>query len=145
MKSSFLACLILGAAVSLTVPSLLIAQEEKTTELSGHMEDMNAAFRRLSRQIKDPAKNADSQERAALLKAATEKSAKLAPALAANMPANKREEFIASYQAAMKEMLVVIGKLESALKSNDNPAAEQLIETIKKMRNEGHKQYKKPE
>ena len=145
MKSPRLPRLITSLVLALALPSLLPAKEEKTTELGHAMEDVNAAFRRLGRQVKDPAKNADSLERVAQLKAAAEKSLTLVPALAAEVPAERREKFIAGYRAAMRETIATIGKLEAALKAGDNAAAEKLVEQLKEQRNEGHKAYKKPD
>lgn len=147
MKPRFLRPALLSLALTATLlPSPAhAAAEEETTELGSLMEDINAAHRRIGRQVKDPARNADSLERVARLKAAAEKCLVLVPALAAEVPADRREKFIAGYQAGMKELLAAVVQLETALQTGDNAAAAKLLEAMKDLRNDAHKVYKKPD
>lgn len=109
------------------------------------MEDMNAAYRRLSRQIRNSSRNAESLELVARLRAASEASMKFAPERAADLAGDERENFVKGYQEGMRLFLAEVQKLEAALKSGDNEAAAVLLEALKEMRNDGHKRYKRPD
>ena len=72
-----------------------------------------------------------------------EASAKLDPAMTKDIPAAKQKEFVARYQAEMKKFLELCGKLEAALKANNNAEAEKLCAAMGDAQKAGHKQYKK--
>jgi Cytochrome b562 len=115
------------------------------TPLGETMDKLNGAWRKLRRQAADAAQNPASLELLAIVKAAAEKSLTFTPDLAKDVPADKREKFIAGYQAKMKETIAAFSKLEALLKAGDNPGAVELIAKIATMQKEGHKEYKRPE
>lgn len=119
--------------------------DESETELTGHMEDLNRAYRRLGRQIKDASKNASSLELAAVIRVSAEKSSQLVPAMAEDLPPAERPKFIADYQAAMKVFIEDVGKLETALKASDNAAAAKVMDALKAQQRQGHKAHKRPD
>lgn len=119
--------------------------DEEETELGGKMDKLNKAFRALGRNIKDASKNADSLAQVAIIREMGEAAAKLTPAMAADIPADKRDKFVADYKAGMKAFLEEVGKLEAALKANDNVAAAKIADSLKTMRNDSHKQFKRPD
>ena len=53
------------------------------------------------------------------------------------------EGIIADYQAEMKKFIELCGKLEAALKANNNAEAEKLCAAMGDTQMAGHKQYKK--
>lgn len=113
------------------------------TPLGERMEKMGGAFRALRRQITDASKNADSLAKVATIRKNAEESLKFDPALAKDQPADKQKKFIADYQAEMKKFIELCGKLEAALKANNNAEAEKLCAAMGDAQKAGHKQYKK--
>ena len=116
---------------------------EPETELGGKMEKMSGAFRALRRQIADATKNADSLAKLATIKENANAALKLEPALKAEKPAADQAKFVADYQAEMKKFIELVGKVEAALKANDNAGAEKLLASMGDAQKAGHKQFKK--
>jgi vacuolar-type H+-ATPase subunit E/Vma4 len=145
-----LLCLVIAVS-----PALLFAQDaakpkaekhsHEETPLGETMDKLNGAWRKLRRQAADAAQNPASLELLATVKAAAEKSLTFTPDLAKDIPADKRDKFIAAYQAKMKETIAAFNKLEAFLKAGDNAAAVDLIAKIATMQKEGHKEFKRPE
>jgi cytochrome c556 len=139
--------LLLGCAA----PILAFAQEHKhehkepETELGNTMDKMNGAWRKLKKQVADPASNAGSLELVATISAAADKALTFTPARAADVPAADRAKFTADYQAQMKDFIAQIAKLGAALKANDNAAAAALVQKMGAMQKEGHKEFKRPD
>ena len=119
--------------------------DHETTELGKSMDDLSAAFKKLRRQIKDPANNASSLALIKAIRAAAEKSIKQTPALAADQPADKRDAFVAAYQKKMREFITTLEPLEAALKANKNDDAAELVTKLGGMQKQGHKEFKKPD
>lgn len=132
-------------------PILASAQEHKRehkepeTELGNAMDKMNGAWRKLKKQVADPASNASSLELVATISAAAEKALTFTPARAADVPAADRAKFIADYQAQMKAFIAEIAKLGAALKANDNAGADAIVKKMGALQKEGHKDFKRPD
>lgn len=122
----------------------LVARAADTeTELGGKMEKIGGAFRALRRQITDASKNADSLAKLATIKENAVASLKLEPAMKADKPAAEQKKFVADYQAEMKKFIELVGKVEAALKANDNAEAGKLLETMSADQKKAHKMFKK--
>ncbi|PTX95562.1 cytochrome b562 [Opitutus sp. ER46] len=119
------------------------AAHEKHTELGEHMEKMGGAFRRLSRQISDPTKNEDSLKLVATLRENAAAALKLVPAKAADVPAERREQFVTDYRASMERFAGELEKLEAALKAGNNEAAAAQFKVLKQAQDQGHKEFQK--
>ncbi len=132
--------LLIALSLALAAGPVVRADE---TPLGERMEKMGGAFRALRRQIADASKNADSLAKLATLRKNAEESLKFDPALAKDQPADKRQKFIADYQAEMKKFLELCTKLEAALKANKNAEAEKLCAAMGDAQKAGHKQFKK--
>lgn len=150
MKNRLLhACLALAFATCLTAVPALSAQETKKkadeTELGKSMEKISGAWRKLRRQIADPASIASSLELVATIQAAAEKALTLTPARIEDVPAAEREQFVANYRKGMKEFHAQVGKLAEVLKAGDNAAAQDLIRKIGDLQKEGHREFKRPD
>ncbi len=126
-----------------TVPAINAADAE--TELGGKMDKMSGAFRALRRQITDASKNADSLAKLATIKENAQAALKLDPAMKADKPAAEQAKFVADYQAEMKKTIELLGKVEAALKANNNAEAEKLLGAVGDAQKAGHKQFKKPD
>jgi soluble cytochrome b562 len=125
------------------VGPVLRAADEPETELGGKMEKISGAFRALRRQIKDSSKNADSLARLATMKQNAEAAVKLEPAKKDEIPSADQQKFVADYRAKMKDFIALIGKVEAALKANDNDGASKLVTEMGDAQKQGHKQFKK--
>jgi Cytochrome b562 len=120
-------------------------KKHPATELEDRMGEMSSAFKKLRRQIPDASKNASSLELVGKIRAGTEQAIKLTPARAADVPAAERPKFIADYQDGIKHLQASLGKLEEALKANDNTEAAKILKEIGGEQKEGHKQFMRPE
>lgn len=121
-------------------PGLRAADE---TELEAKMEKMGGAFRALRRQVSDASKNADSLAKVQAIRQNAEASLKLEPAMKKDKPAAEQAKFVESYRADMKKFIQLCGKLEAALKANNNAEATKLCGEMGDSQKSGHKQYKK--
>ena len=121
------------------------AQKEEETELGKTMEKLNGAWRKLRKQVADPASNASSLELVATVKVQTEKALTLQPDKAKDIPEADRAKYIQGYQDKMKEFMAKLEKLNAAFKANDNTAAAALLKELGTLQREGHKEYKRPD
>ncbi len=134
---------LLFALACVLIPGPIAVAAEVETELGGKMEKMGGAFRALRRQITDASKNADSLAKVATIRQHAEASLKLDPAMKKDLPAAKQAKFVADYQAEMKKFIALCGKLEAALKANNNAEAEKLCAQLGDAQKAGHKSFKK--
>lgn len=121
------------------------SKKKDHTELEEHMEEMGGAFKKLRRQITDPSQNASSLDLVATVRAGAEKAVDLTPLRAQDIPEAERAKFIADYQKGIKNLQVSLGKLEAALKANDNTEAAKILKEVGAQQKEGHKQFMRPE
>jgi len=135
--------LVFTVACALASGPAIIAQDEPETELSKKMDKMGSAFRGLRRQIADSSKNADSLAKIKIMRENAEASAKLEPAMKADIPAAKQQKFVDDYRAKMKEFMGLLDKVEAALKANQNAEAEKLVGTIADHQKKSHKEFQK--
>lgn len=138
---------LLVTLVSLLALATGVQAQEKAakteTELETKMDDLNAAYRKLGRQINDASKNADSLKQVAIIKDAANASLKLEPARKKEIPAADQAKFVAAYQTKMKSFIGNIDKLEASLKAGKNAEAAELLKTLKQDQEEGHKEFRK--
>lgn len=145
MRTSFLLASLAFAAFSLPVqaqPSPAPAAAHEETELDHKMEDMNGAFRKLRRQISDASANASSLELVAKLRKASEESAALIPAKAANLPEGDRARFVAAYETKMKEFIAEVDALKAALEAGKNEEAAALLSKLNNLQKSGHREFR---
>jgi soluble cytochrome b562 len=117
--------------------------KEPGTPLSEQMEKIGGAYRKLGNLVKDPTKNADALAQVAIIKEAAAAAAKFEPAKKNDLPAADQAKFVADFQSELKVFTALVGKLEAALKANDNAAAQKLVDELKEQRNKDHKQFEK--
>jgi soluble cytochrome b562 len=134
-------------ALCLAASAIGVQAQEKAakteTQLESKMDDLNAAYRKLGRQINDASKNADSLKQVAIIKEAANAALKLEPAKKAEVPAADQAKFVAAYQTKMKSFIGNIDKLEASLKAGKNAEAAELLKTLKQDQEEGHKEFRK--
>ena len=141
---SFPAAALLRAADA-PKPDAKPEHKEPETELGKTMEKLNGSWRKLRKQVADPALNASSVELVAAISAGMDKALTLKPAKVDDIPAADREKFVQAYQTQMKDTMALLPKLTAALQANDNPAAQALIQKIGAMQKEAHKEFKRPD
>jgi soluble cytochrome b562 len=141
-----LAALLFLATVALApAASSHAASPDDQTELGARMEKLNAPWRKLRRQVADPAKNTASLELLAKIREAAKGAEQLTPAMAADLPADRRAKFQADYAAGMKKFADYLDALEAALKAGDNAAAAKVVAAIASHQREAHKAFRKEE
>jgi soluble cytochrome b562 len=124
-------------------PAAAAKSDEPETELGGHMEKLNGAYRKMKRQIADPAKNESSLTLLATVKTHAEAALKLKPDTTSAKPAAEQAEYVASYQKEMKKMIELVDKLEVALKAGKNDEAAKIVTDLDAQQKSSHKQFKK--
>ena len=150
MKNRLLhACLALAFITCLTAVPALCAQESKKkaeeTELGKSMEKISGAWRKLRRQVADPASNVASLELVATIQTAAQKALTLTPTRIEDVPAADRGKFAEHYQQGIKGFLDQVGRLAEALKAGDNAAAQELVKKIGDLQKAGHREFKRPD
>ncbi len=124
-----------------SAPAPLAGHGQKT-ELADKMSALNGAFKKLRRQIADPAANASSLELVASLRAAAETALPLTPEKAKLTPEAERQKFVAAYQAKMKVFLAEVQKLEAALQAGNNDEAAASLGRLGMLQKEGHREFR---
>jgi len=135
-------------AVMLIAPAIIFAQPKKDrpdTDIEKAMEMMSGAYRKLRRQVTDPAQNAASLELVATIKAGATEARKHTPLKAADLPEPERAAFVENYQKKMDEFLGTVGKLEDALKAGNNDEAARLVAELGKIQKADHQEFRRPE
>lgn len=127
--------LILGPATALR------AEDEKPKDLAGHMEIISSNMKKLKKSVTDSSKNEASAKMAAEACAHAAAAKEFVPAKAKEIPADKREKFVAEYKAMMDEMIGNFKKLEAALKEGKNEDAQKIYETLMGMKKTGHDKF----
>lgn len=137
--------LTLFAIIAALLSSPVSSVAEEHTPLAEEMEAISKAFRTVRREAKDPAKNAANAELVATMVGHAKRAAAHEPALAADIPAAQREAFLAGYRKQMEKFVFDLSALETAFRANDNTKANALIEGLRDLQKESHKEYKKPD
>lgn len=141
--------LVAALALALAPAPLAFAQEppaaakKEHTELEDRMEKMNSAWRRLRRQVADPAQNASSLELVAIIREASKGTEKMTPTKAADIPEADRAKFLADYAAGMKKFFTQLDTLEAALKAGKTEEAQKALTDIADYQKQSHKAFKK--
>ena len=112
------------------------------TPLGDQMAKMSDALKALKGQVADASKNADSLKLIGTIRDAANASMKLDPAKKADIPAADQAKFVESYHEGLKNLVAQVGKVEAALKANDNAGAAKLLDEVDAAQKAGHKEYK---
>ncbi len=136
--------LVLPLVFSLAAPAVIKADEggQEDTPLGEAMDKMNSPFRKLRRQVADPAQNVASLVLVEKLAKATKEAAALLPERISKLPADKQEAAKTSYAEKMKELLATIDELGVALKAGKNEEAVKILEAIHDQEEAGHREFR---
>jgi hypothetical protein len=120
--------------------------DEDDTPLGKEMSGMNKPFRSLSKEFRsepNPDNRAEYISQAEAMLEHAKASVDYVPALADTLAPEAKAEMVAAYKVEMQKTVTTIEQLVTALKSNDDDEAKQLIAELKKQKSAGHKKFKK--
>lgn len=106
------------------------------------MEEINSNFRKLRRQVRDEAKNADTLTLVVAMQQNTLQAKALTPNLA-HMPDADPVAMGKAYRLRMVRLLEAMLQVEAALLENRNADAYELVKTLQTMKTEGHDEFMK--
>jgi len=118
---------------------------EKKTELEMRMDRIGKAFRKLKKQVGDPAQNAASLELLSAMEAAAKEAIELTPEKAEDIPEDQRAKFEADFQSGIKNLQDLFAKLRDALTAGKNDDAAKLVDEIGAFEKKEHKEFRRPE
>jgi soluble cytochrome b562 len=118
--------------------------EEQKTELESRMDRVGKAFRKLRKQIADPAQNASSLELLSTMEGAIKEAVAFTPAKAADLPEDQRAKFTEDFKAGIKELQGRFAKLRTALEAGKNDEASAIVNDLVDFEKKEHKEFKKP-
>ncbi|HEY5078446.1 MAG TPA: cytochrome b562 [Opitutaceae bacterium] len=121
------------------------APEEKKTELEMRMDRMGKAFRKLKKQVADPAQNASSLLLLTTMDDAIKEALDLTPAKAQDLPEDQRAKFVEDFKAGLKGMQDEFAKLRDALTAGKNDDATKIVADIGGLEKKDHKEFRRPE
>ena len=144
----------IALALCLGPATALRAEDDKPKDLAAHMEVINKNMKKLKKDVADSAKNESSAKLAGEACAAAAAAKEMVPAKAKEIPADKREKFVAEYKAMMENIPTYIERkqglqqpdylhpsLEAALKEGKNDEAQKLYDTLMGMKKTGHDKF----
>lgn len=134
--------------VMLIAPAIVFAEPKKDrpdTDIEKAMGKMAGAYRKLRRQVTDPAQNAASLELVVTIKAGATEARKYTPLKAADLPEPDRAAFVENFRGKLDEFLGTAGRLEDALKAGNNEEAAGLVAELGKIQKADHKEFRRPE
>ncbi|MGH7958359.1 MAG: cytochrome b562 [Opitutaceae bacterium] len=135
--------LFLTAVFALAISPAVYAQDEPETELGAKMEKISSAWRVTKRQVRDPAKNADTLTKLATVKENMTAALKLEPAIKSEKPAAEQAKFVADYQASMKGEIEKVDEIIALVKAGKNEEAAKLVGVVDQDQKDAHKKFKK--
>ena len=112
------------------------------SDLEDSMSTMNGAFKKLRRQVADPAQNEASLALVAKLRKACVEASLLMPEKISHLPAKDQAAAKASYTDKMKELIATVDELSAALKAGKNSEAASVIKDLGLQEEAGHKEFK---
>jgi soluble cytochrome b562 len=118
---------------------------EKKTELEMRMGRIGKAFRKLKKQVADPAQNAASLELLSTMETAAKEAIDLTPAKAEDIPEDQRAKFEADFQGGIRNLQDMFTKLRDALAAGKNDDAAKLVDDIGAFEKKEHKEFRRPE
>lgn len=133
-----------GSSAPAAAPATPPADDEKKTDLEVRMDHMGRAFRKLKKQVADPAQNASSLDLVGKMQQAAKEALDLTPEKTADLPADQQAKFIADFKAGMQGMQDEFSKLSDALTAGKNDDAVKIVAEIDALEKKDHKEFRKP-
>ncbi len=119
--------------------------DEKKTDLELRMERIGKAYRKLRKQVADPAQNAASLELIATIQAAAKEAVAFTPAKAQDLPEDQRAKFEDDFKAGINQLQDLFSKLKVAIAAGRNDDAVKIVADITDLEKKDHKEFRRPE
>ena len=119
--------------------------DDKPTDLELRMKRIGKAFRALRKQVADPTQNASSLMLVATMQDAAKEALGFTPAKAQDLPEDQRSQFIQDFQAGIKQMQDLLGKLQGALSAGKNDDAVKIVADLASLEKKDHKEFRRLE
>ncbi|MBH04858.1 MAG: hypothetical protein CMJ20_00905 [Phycisphaeraceae bacterium] len=127
-------------------PQLVNASEAlEQPSLKANMKALNRAYRKVRKQIVDPAQNTSSVQLLQAIQLEVTRGIVIVPDRVSEIPVNEQGRFVLSYKRKMVEFLTILLDIESALLDGDNSLAQQQFGKLYQMKKEGHREFQKQE
>lgn len=127
-------------------PQLVNASEAlEQPSLKANMKALNRAYRKVRKQIVDPAQNTSSVQLLQAIQLEVTRGIAIVPDRVSEIPVNEQGRFVLSYKRKMVEFLTILLDIESALLDGDNSLAQQQFGKLYQMKKEGHREFQKQE
>jgi soluble cytochrome b562 len=117
---------------------------EKKTELEMRMDRIGKAFRKLKKQVADPAQNASSLDLLTKMEDAAKEAIDLTPEKAADLPEDQRAKFEDDFKAGIRGLQDIFAKLREALTAGKNDDAVKIVSDLGDYEKKEHKEFRKP-
>ncbi len=133
-----------GAPAVTPAPAAASDDDEKKTDLEVRMEHMGRAYRKLKKQVADPAQNGASLKLLATMQQSAKEALEFTPAKAADLPADQQAKFEEDFKAGIQGMQDEFTKLADALTAGKNDDAVKIVAEIDALEKKDHKEFRKP-
>ena len=142
---SLLALLLAFSSPSASVPLHAADQSQaqsEDSELGDAMSAMNSAFKKLKRQVADPAQNEASLTLVSKLRKACVESTRHVPIKVGRLPAAEQAAAKLAYQDKMKTLIATVDELATALKAGKNDVAADILKQLHEQEEAAHKEFR---
>jgi len=126
-------------------PGAKAGGDEQKTDLEVRMGKIGKAYRKLRKQIADPAQNASSLELIATIQAAAKEALQFNPAKEQDLPADQRAKFDEDFHAGINKLLDLFSSLKDAVAAGKNDEAAKIVADITALEKKDHEQFKRPD
>jgi soluble cytochrome b562 len=116
--------------------------DSEDSELGDAMSAMNSAFKKLRKQVADPAQNEASLALVAKLRKGCVESTQHVPIKVGRLPAAEQAAAKLAYQDQMKKLIATVDELAAALKAGKNEVAADLLKKLHDQEEAGHKEFR---
>jgi hypothetical protein len=118
------------------------AAEKPSGSVHDHMEDAGRAFRRLGRQIADPAQNASSLDHIQSVQEHLIAAKRFVPGDWEELPEADRAEMTKAFRKDLGSTIILLIDVEQALLDGDNAGAAAALEKAKQAQDAGHDTFR---
>jgi protein-disulfide isomerase len=133
-----------GTSAGTSAAPAASSDDEKKTDLEVRMDHMGRAYRKLKKQIADPAQNDSSLKLIATMQQAAKEALEFTPAKAADLPADQQAKFEEDFKAGIQGMQDEFTKLADAVTAGKNDDAVKIVAEIDALEKKDHKEFRKP-
>jgi hypothetical protein len=133
-----------GTSAGTSAAPAASSDDEKKTDLEVRMDHIGRAYRKLKKQIADPAQNDSSLKLIATMQQAAKEALEFTPAKAADLPADQQAKFEEDFKAGIQGMQDEFTKLADAVSAGKNDDAVKIVAEIDALEKKDHKEFRKP-